>query len=297
MSRRFFFAVSFVLCLPALLQAQLNPLSQRRSTLGRQQATMQPVEATGTITFVAPRGNGIVVSNGNNQVWKVTIVPNTKVTVGTKVQVTGTATASSLRSGLVVELTADLDNRNTIQGKVETLTITSLTRDKQMGVFADDAGFAGNDLDKSAKRTAKSSKGARAQIVGRCRIVGRLVVSRGGSFSVQSGRGTLPFELADGAKIAIDMADLSLARPGQEVTIKGAAPPRQPNMVQATEVTIKLPEVADADKAGKDAKAAKPEPKKAAKAPKKDKDEGLPEPGDSKPGDSKPADSKPADSK
>ena len=288
MSRRFFFAVSFVLCLPALLQAQLNPLNQRRSTTGRQQATLQPIEATGTITYVSPRGNGIVVSNGNNQVWKVAIVPNTKVSIGTKVQVTGTVAASNLRSGLVVELTADLDNRNSIQGKVETLTITSLTRDKQMGVFADDTGFGGNNLDKSAKRTAKSSKSNRAQIVGRCRIVGKLVVSRDGSFSVQSGRGTLSFELADGAKIAIDMADLSLARVGQEVTIKGAFSPRQPNMVQAAEVTIKLPEVADADKADKDAKAGKKdssaqsETKKTAKARSKDKDEGLPEPTDSK---------------
>ena len=155
----------------------------------------------------------------------------------------------------------------------------------------------------TSRRSDPRNPARAAQIVGRCRIVGRLVVSHGGSLSVQSGRGALSFELAEGAKISVDMADLSLARPGQEVSIKGAASPRQPNMVQATEVTIKLPEVADADKADKGDKAdkkepaAKPEAKKAAKAAKKDKDEGLPEPGDSKPGDSKPDDSKPGDSK
>ena len=86
------------------------------------------------------------------------------------------------------------------------------------------------------------------------------------------------------------MADLSLARPGQEVSVKGIASarqtnPRQANMVQATDVTIKLPDVPDADKAEKADNAdkkerpAKPPAKKAAKAAQKDKDDGLPEPG------------------
>jgi hypothetical protein len=292
MSRRFLFAVSLVLCLPALLEAQIIPINPHRSALGRQTG-LQQVDVSGTIQKIVR--NGVVVSNGN-QVWNVAIVRPSKVAVGTKVQVTGTMTAKNLQSGLIVELSADLDNRSTIQGKIDTLTITSLTRDKQMGVFADDAGFAGNDLDKSAKRPTKSGKG-RAQIVGRCRIVGQLIVNRSGSLSVKSGHGTMSFELGDGAKINVDMADLSLARLGQDISIKGVASPRQPNMVQATEVTIKLPEVADADKADKKEPPAKPEAKKAAKAPKKDKDEGLPEPGDSKPDDSKPGDSKPGDSK
>ena len=81
------------------------------------------------------------------------------------------------------------------------------------------------------------------------------------------------------------MADLSLVRPGQEVSVKGVASARQTNMrqanlVQATEVTIKLPDVPDADKADEKEPPAKPDAKKAAKADKKDKDEGLPEPAD-----------------
>ena len=84
------------------------------------------------------------------------------------------------------------------------------------------------------------------------------------------------------------MADLSLVRAGQEVSVKGFASPRQPNMVQASEVKIKLPDAPDADKAQKTEKAekkeaaAKPDAKKSEKDPKKDKGEGLPEPGDSK---------------
>jgi hypothetical protein len=286
-SRYLYFAASLVLCLPALLQAQVVPINPRLSPLmGRQQGGVQPVEFSGTIQAVAPRGEGILVSNGNNQVWKVAIVRQSKWQVGTKVQVTGNAAASSLRSNMIVELSADLDNRSTIQGKVDSLTITSLTRDKQAGIFPDDSGLGGNDLDKPAKRSTHGGKGGRAQIVGHCRIVGRLVVNRGSGLSVQPGRGTpLSFELGDQAKVAVDMADLSLVRPGQEVSVKGVASARQTNMrqanlVQATEVTIKLPDVPDADKADKKEPPAKPDAKKAAKADKKDKDEGLPEPAD-----------------
>jgi hypothetical protein len=282
-SRCLYLAVGLVLCLPTLLPAQLVPMNRNRSPLGRQQIGVQPVEVSGTIQGVA-RG-GIVVSNSNNQVFRVAIVPPTKVSVGTKVQVTGAAKVSNLRSGLVVELSADLDNRGTIQGKIDTLTITSITREKPMGIFPESDGFGGNgDLDKTAKRSghsSKSGKAGRAQIVGRCRIIGRLVVQRGGSLAVQSGRGTMAFELGDQPKIAVDMADFSLVRPGLEVSVKGAASPRQPTMIQASEVTVKLPEIADADKVDKADKKeppARPAPKKAGKAAKKAKDEGLPEP-------------------
>jgi hypothetical protein len=287
-SRYLCLAAAVVFCLPALLPAQMVPVNPRRNTLGRQQSGVQPVEVSGTIRAVARAG--IVVGNDNNQMWKVAIVSPTKFSVGTKVQVTGAAQASNLRSGLVVEFSADLDNRGRIQGKVDTLTVTSITREKPMGIFPDDSGFAGNDADKTAKRSGHGKSG-RAQIIGRCRIVGRLVVARGGALSVQGGRGTLSFELGEQPRVMIDMADMSLVRPGQEVSVKGIASPRQPNMIQATEVMVKLPEVPQADqpekadkadKAGKHEKKeppAKPAAKKGAKAPKKDKDEGLPEPG------------------
>ncbi len=287
MSRRFFLAASLVLCLPALLEAQFVPVTPHRSQFGRQQAVMQQVDVSGIIQGVAR--NGIVISNENRQVFRVAIVPATKVSVGTKVQVTGTAKVSNLRSGLIVELNAELNNRGRIEGKIDTLTVTSLTRERPMGIFPEADGFGGgaNNFDRAGKRTAHAS---RAPIMGRCRIVGRLIVGRGGAMSVQPGRGMLPFELSEQAKVAIDMADMSLVRRGQEVSVKGIRSPRQPNMIEALEVTVKLPEAPDADKpekAGKVDKAekvdrkhppAKPAAKKPARAPKRDKDEGLPEP-------------------
>ena len=280
MSRHFFLAVSFVLCLPALLQAQYSPY---RSQPGRQQAGFQPVDIQGTIQGVAKGG---IVVVGNNQTWRVALVPATKVQSGTKVQVTGTATADSLRSGLVVELVAELDSHGAVQGKVDTLTITSLTREKQPGLFPSgaDSGFGGNGLDdsgKPAKKTGHAGKAA-AQTAGSYRVVGLLSI-RGGTLSVQPGRGrsALTFQLGEEAKINIDTADLTLVRVGQDVSVKGFASPRQPTMIQATEVKIKLPEPKDAEKAEKKEPATKSDAKdakKAAKPAKKDDGEGLPEP-------------------
>ena len=289
MSRYLSLATSLVLCLSASLEAQMVPNNLRRNTVGgRQTSGVQSVEGSGTIQSMDKRGN-MIITNANNQRIGVTVVSPTKISVGTKIQVTGSAKASDLRSGLTVELNAEIDNRGRIQGKIDSLTVTTVTRERPLGIFPESDGFAGNglnDTDKSSKRSSRS-KSSRAQIVGRCRIVGHLVVARDGAMSVQAGRGTLPFELGEQPKININMADFSLVRLGMEVSVKGIASTRQPNMVQATEVTVKLPDLPDAaqpEKADKPEKTSKKQPsaksaaKKSEKASKKDKDEGLPEP-------------------
>jgi hypothetical protein len=287
-SRYLSLATSLVLCLSASLEAQMVPTNLHRNTIGgRQQSGVQSVEVPGTIQGV--KRGGIVILNANNQPISVAMVSPTKISVGTKIQVTGSVRASDLRSGLTVELNAEIDNRGRIQGKVDSLTITTVTRDRPLGIFPESDGFAGNgvtDADKTSKRSSHG-KSSRAQIIGRCRIIGHLVVGRDGALSVQPGRSTLPFELGEQAKISVNMADFSLVRRGMEVTVRGIANVRQPNMVQATEVTIKLPELPDvappenADKPEKTVKrqpSAKSPAKKSGKASKKGKDEGLPEP-------------------
>jgi hypothetical protein len=287
-SRYLFLAVGLTLCLPTLLHAQLpaQQYNPYRSQTGRQQqATMQPLEVSGTIRMVAR--TGIALTNNMNQTWRVAILPVTKV------QVTGPATRDCLRSGLAVEFTADIDSHGAIQGKVDSLTVITLTKDKQMGLSSPDAdsGFgepAADDSGKPAKRTtrtsaktAKTAKTAKAaphaQAAGNYRIIGQLVVGRGGALSVKPGRTMLPFELAEQPKINLDVADLTLARPGQEISVKGYVSPRQPGTIQAAEVKIKLPEAEGSEKVEKK-EPPKVEAKKAAKRPNKDQGEGLPEP-------------------
>jgi hypothetical protein len=280
---RFFLAVGLVISLPALLQAQLS-----RSQLQRQQqeaAMRQPVELQGVIQGVA-KGGLVVASNG--QRWRVALFPVTKV------HVTGTTTADRLRAGLIVELTADVDDRGAIREKVAALTITSLSPDKQIGFFpAGDAkddgvvdGFGPDEKAKgkdAAKPTTKGKRpprttakaGPRTHPAGAYRIVGRLAIARNGSFSIQADRSTLSFDLASDAKIDIDTADPSIAGLGNEVTVRGFRTPNQPDTLRAAEVRIKLPEPQATDQP----EPARHEPRKPAKRPpKKAKDKGDDEP-------------------
>ena len=68
-----------------------------------------------------------------------------------KVQVTGSATADCLQTGLIVELKADIDDHGAMKEKVGELTIISLSAEKQQGCFRPS---------RRAKRARKGGLGA-----------------------------------------------------------------------------------------------------------------------------------------
>ena len=80
----------------------------------------------------------MVLDTNTQTPWRIAVVP------ATKVRVTGTATADALRSGLIVEFTAETDGHEAIPQKVGELTITSLTPQKQIGLFPPDELGAGD---------------------------------------------------------------------------------------------------------------------------------------------------------
>ena len=190
-SRYLYFAASLVLCLPALLQAQVVPINPA------------PFPADGTATRRCATG-GVLRNDPSRCPTRRGHLGFQRKQSGVEGRHRAPVEVASWHEGAghrqcrgqqpAIEhdrrTQRRLDNRSTIQGKVDSLTITSLTRDKQAGIFPDDSGLGGNDLDKPAKRSTHGGKGGRAQIVGHCRIVGRLVVNRGSGLSVQPGRGT-----------------------------------------------------------------------------------------------------------
>jgi hypothetical protein len=260
---------------------QYTPRQQQQ--MQQQAAMQQPVEIQGKLQGVAR--NGIMVATNNNQVWRVGILQMTKV------RLTGTTTANLLRAGLIVELVAELDDNGAIQGKVDSLTVTSLTQDKKIGMVpAADAkgagvtdGFGDNATNDAAAKRAKHSTHAtgkkaapRSQVAGTYRIIGKLNVGRNGAMTVVAGPNQLPFELSDQAKIGIDVADLSLASRGNDVSVKGYLIQGKQGMMQAAEIQVKLPEpqvAADPEPS------ARPKSKNSAGRAKKGQDEPLPESG------------------
>lgn len=218
----------------AAAQAQgVHP--QQRPGMGRGQMQQpqqpqqpQPVEISGTVEGVA--SGGLAVAGENEQSWQVVIPRNANV------HVVGEATVEFLHAGLFVEFEAELNERGVIQGKIAELKIVSPSADRPAGVFpAGGDGFGGQEgaPPKGAKRGAPAA--------GKHRVLGRLAAARGGKYSV-SARGTMPFELAEDAKIAVDVSDWSVAAKGDKITVKGMMMPGRQGFAQAQEVKIELSE-------------------------------------------------------
>jgi len=141
-------AVGLAVGLPAFSWSQQNEAMQRewmrqQQKAARQQGMMQQgfqqagqqTEITGKIQSVAK--GGLVVLDGANQTWRIAVLP------ATTVHVTGKTTAASLRSGAIVEFTAELDDKGAIRDKVASLTVTSLSEEKRMGIFPAGAAAGG----------------------------------------------------------------------------------------------------------------------------------------------------------
>jgi hypothetical protein len=198
---------------------------------------------------------------------------------------------------MAVDFKAEFDDRGAIKEKVSELTIITASPE-QMGIFsATDAaglpdnnpaggvGAAGTKTGKRAgkgatKSTAKSAAAKGVPPAGPCRVIGRLISSRGKlSVDVRGVRHPIELPLADEPTIKLDLADYSIAANGDAIAVQGVAAPGRmvagrpvPNaigVVQATEVKITLSESLQGN-TKKKASAAK------SQHPKKDKDEGAP---------------------
>ncbi len=281
MLSRLFLAVALVVFLASTVQAQFGG-NQRRGQ-GGAGAQMQPAEIEGVIER-SMQGGILVLDDKNRQPWRVAIPQNAKVTV------TGTAAADYLQADLAVEFEADVDDRGALKEKVDKLTIVTFSPQKQPGLFppgSEDEGAGFDDAGADAKPAKHgAAKGGAAKSAGKgkggaipagsYRIVGSLKTARGGKFSVNTGRGLLPLELTSEPTITVKCSNYLLASKGDKASIKGMTMPSQAGLAQATEVKIELAEpLAGVKKKGAPAKG---EAKRPAKRPKKEKDEGLPEP-------------------
>ena len=260
------FAAVLMACLSGPLPAQNF---QRCAQHGRQPPALEPVEIRGVLEGVM-RGR-MIVRDVNNQPWQVAVPLNTKV------QVTGGAEVDCLQTGMFVEFTVELDDRGASKDKIDALTIVTLSRERQIGLFPAKVAIDQDDLDWGAenaqgREAAKPSKRAAGAVpAGTYRIVGRLMVGRGEKLSVQVGRASLPFELAEPTAVTVDISDYSVASQGDHAIVKGMMMPNLPGMAKATKVTIELAKpLSGAKKKGHATKAKRP-----AKRPKKK--EGLPE--------------------
>jgi hypothetical protein len=207
-----------------------HPQLPNRGQAQQPQQPQQPqsVDIAGKVEGVTT--GGLTVAGENEQSWQVVIPRDAKV------HVVGEAAADYLHAGLFVEFEAELNEHGAIQGKIAELKIVTPSADHPAGVFpSGGGGFGGQDgaAAKGAKRGALTA--------GKYRVLGRLSAARGGKYSV-SARGTMPFELAEDAKLLVDVSDWNLAAKGDKITVKGMMMPGRQGFAQAQEVKIELSE-------------------------------------------------------
>ncbi|MGO8691910.1 MAG: hypothetical protein ACLQLG_20000 [Thermoguttaceae bacterium] len=240
----------------------------------------------GTIGAIANGALKVETEGDQSQTVLVTM------TAGTKLHYSGTATVEFLRPKLAVEFTAELDEKHNAKAPVTQLKIISLTGKRVAGLFpegsesgakpaeASNFGFGPGSGEKDAdpspaeKETKPAPRpGDAAQGPGTYVVRGTIKGVRAGTLTLKIGRETLKVDMADDAEIGVDTTDLSFARVGDSISVRGQGA-RQ--MIAATSVTVEGAEPLTGPKrralpaAKKDSAAKKGSPAKKDSAAKKD---------------------------
>ena len=229
-----------------------------------------PFDATGTIETIAAGRIQMTDAAGTKRI----IVVNNQTTFKT----TGDAAADFLNnSGLCVQFKGEVDAKGNVSGKVDELTLVSVSKENTPGVYSESSG--------EAIKPASAKKGAAAP-AGMSKIIGQISPVKGGKYKVQAGRTSVQLELGESPKISIDVTDAAFAArfasKGDKIEVKGVQSPNMLNQAQAQTVTITLAETLGAKKSSDAAKVDPKHPPKASKSKNGDKADGLPVPADDK---------------
>lgn len=164
------------------------------------------------------------------------------------------ADASVLQPGMLVQFSARLDKKGKARSEVEKLKVfTARDKNTEFGVIAEaTGGAAGNLFSDSAENEGKKKKRTPAPEAQPFLITGQLTGIKKNKLQVAAGAARIEVELLDGAEISLELADLSLVRPGDLVTADGRAYAQKKSDVVADRVAI-----AGAAKVSLDPKAAK----------------------------------------
>jgi len=199
----------------------------------------EPVTIEGTIRAVAP--GQIQVLTHTNQNWLVAVPPKCEV------HVRGTGTPALLAVGKFVQFRAGVDRQGTAHGAVGELTVFVPAKPDAIGIWPENPKEgppregAAQPFGLGAKPNGEKPNGAEAAVeTVPCRVAGRITALAGGKMTVHVGRGLVRAELAQEPVVEVDLADYSLARQGDKITVRGQMPPGRLGLAQAGSLTIEL---------------------------------------------------------
>jgi hypothetical protein len=201
----------------------------------------EPAQGGGTIKGATPGGLEVHASGGDR--YLVQIEPQARA-----IEYLATAEPSWLVPGMLVRFTATVDRRGKIQEPIDQLEVITLREGIQLGVVSDmgDGGGLGDEgagLFQEAKPEKKEKKKAPPpKDSGTWTFVGRLTETKNGRVAIAVPGKVLKGELAENAKISVDYGNLSLVKPGDQITFQGWSPIGRKQYVMANTVTVTSPE-------------------------------------------------------
>ena len=217
-----------------------------------------------------------------------------------KVSVSGSATGDGLAPGMFVKFHAEVDKKGKISDEISDLEIFTPSDKNPLGATA-----AGNAFDTSGPKKGPAATPSSYD------IAGKITGLKKGAITVFCPGLTVHGQLSSDPKVTVNAADLSLASPGDKITVKGWHFKGQEGKGYATEIDVQMAnalsgpakrgahatKAADkpVDSAGAAASGDKKSPKAGANAA--DPKAADPKAADAKSGDTKAGDTKAAEAK
>lgn len=233
------------LAVPALALALLAAIPAFAQPWGRRgnPGMMKPLQSK---TY---KGTLVSASGGQLQILVDSKPLMVMMGQNTDVSVTGSAEPEYLRPNLEVEFVAEVAKGGVVKEKVDHLTLVTISTDRPSGLLPPETSKGKKDAkdeqppagaavgDSTSGKTSRSH--GTPPLPGTYTVRGKLRMSRNGKISVAVVHGPLvKADLADGATIDVDLADIRVAQRDDAVTVKGTEV--RPRMVAAESVTIEL---------------------------------------------------------
>jgi hypothetical protein len=200
------------------------------------------VQLKGSIEDMA-RGIAKII-DGDQAEWLVKSDGKTKFTFS------ATAEPEWLRRGMWVRVTTKFNSQGVPQETVKNVVVFAPVKGEKLGIYSEDKVTITNPFTKSL---ADVPEGERLKAY---TIAGRVKGFKGNELTIAAGRLTVTVPLDERSVIRVEVADPTLIRKGDEVTIRGWQVPNAENAVVATTiaVTAKEPLASQTKKSGKDSK-------------------------------------------
>lgn len=187
------------------------------------------VRTKGTIKGVRPGLLAVVSDEGDQILVKVEARPQ-------DISFVAKAKPEWLQPGMLVRFKNTFDRKGKPLGAVQQLEVISVRNDTKLGLIPESkfSGAAKGLFSNAEPETKKQAPAKTAAFT----VAGKLRTIKGGKMVVMAGRTAVQSNLADDAKISVDLADYSLASQGDKVQINGWRYASQKNRVVARQLSI-----------------------------------------------------------